>query len=271
MTEAKTHYRPNLRDILPANTPKKESILLNKHFLPWRKHIAYYLKNRDLEKIAADHRSSLITKRDILRYRENPWKELYEECQRHAEEHNKTELNSEAVLVLVHPLYLFLTHWNALKNEQMSEAERYLQTFKRVIKDTPSAKLAKVVLDTTDHYAAATSSLLEEGLIDQVILTEFDTGRVMDKKKLKKLSDREVYVSGGYNHHCLSSSLGEIVAEIGEEKVRVVGDLVLSSPGDGMVPLVNPGGISLKLEIGIDLYLTSNKKISLDDLLKKFS
>lgn len=266
--KAKTFYRPNLRELFPANTPADEPILLNQHFMPWREHIVTSLVKDPDEILYQSKRVDPIfdtTETDLTRYRDDPWKELYEKCQEHKKKYER-RINSNKVLVLVHPLYLFLRHWNLLNNFTCEQAETYLKNFEKVIKEIPSRKLTKVLFEPAQHYACATSMLLEEGLVDQVVFTEFDDGKVMDEEELKKFLGRQIYIGGAYNHLCLRSSLSEVISVAGK-KVKVVENMVLDSPGCRR-SILNPSLITYRSK-GVEVYIDHEKIISLDQLLEE--
>jgi hypothetical protein len=117
-----------------------------------------------------------------------------------------------------------------------------------------------VVLETLHHYAAATSLLLEDGLIDKLIFTEFDNGHPIIKKELDEFSKKDViYFGGGYNKHCLTHSIIDIEDKISKNKIWGIKDLIINSPQEHYKTLKTS-----KIE-GID----NLRIISIEDAIKQ--
>lgn len=89
------HYDPKLKDRFPANNSSSD-IVLNERFAEWNGHIEENLI------------SSVRFLKPITKYEAEEAYELLNECKKHANENTKS-IETDNVIMLVHPLYLLLT------------------------------------------------------------------------------------------------------------------------------------------------------------------
>src|SRR3989344_1636006 len=97
-----THYYPKLGEILDRTNNGSE-VVLNQHFVDWQERIEDYLKFRRSDKMYYhddDHETALF------RYA------------REHQEHYGKALSGREALVLIHPLYLLLSHMYLLKEKK---------------------------------------------------------------------------------------------------------------------------------------------------------
>ncbi len=106
------------------------------------------------------------------------------------------------------------------------------------------------------HYAAATSLLLENGLIDSVVFTLYDKGYSLDTHGLYPFSENDVYFGGGYNMACLSQSIDEMLAKAAKEQVWAISDMVFDFPHCGAS--IKPKGI---VASSTELVLFDNSRV----------
>jgi len=169
----------------------------------------------------ADHISINLIRRKSTGgkdYSEGPDKTLLALCRNHSIEYQKPYGDEKSTVILTHPFYLYSTHIDKIDNDNLKkEAEEYLDTlfnFLNLIQDLnlDGPKVSVVVLETIHHYTASTSFLLEEGLIDQVIFTEYDHGYPLDTNELIRFRGNNIFFGGGYNgnNRCLPQSIKEM-------------------------------------------------------------
>ena len=200
---------------LPANNNGND-LVLNKNFSQWDDII-----DMDLRMHCG------------VNYERGLAKELMQSCNKHKKRfERKTEARN--IIVLVHPFYLHLTHMEELGNEQVKkEADDYLKTLMNFLKlARDRSKLGIAAFETPHHYAAATSLLLEEGLIDKVVFTEFDRGIPLKIHELDEFRNHFTYFGGMYNRLCLSTAIRMMQTTSSLAQVLVIPELVLDSPQD---------------------------------------
>ena len=203
-----------LRTKLPGNNGTN-GLVLNSHFNPWSEDIERNLnENRYAGKTVYDSESELA----LLRL-----------CRVHANVHKRPK-QGESTIMLTHPFYLSLSHMNQLESDDMrDEARQYLDTLLSLL-SLSRTNLGVVMLETIHHYAAASSLLLERGLVDRVIFTEYDSGNPLDLEEMEDFEDDEIYFSGGYNEKCLTTAVEVMEAKVPVEKRWGISDLILESP-----------------------------------------
>lgn len=210
------YYDGSLRWKLPA-TNTGEGVVLNRHFDAWAEHID--------SNLGSDYSS-----KDI-RYANEPGNRLLSSCVDHAKKYQHPK-HGKTKIMLTHPLFLHLAHMREIENNSVrKEVDDYLEAllnFLRLCRDKP--KVSVVVLETIHSYAAATSLLVEDGLIDQVIFTESDKGCPLERDKLRKFKNSQIYFGGGYNSRCLKQSIEEMKVKLSTGEIWAITDLVLNCP-----------------------------------------
>ena len=212
------YYDKNLRCKLPANNGNND-IVLNRNFNEWADYIAGNLSNR--------------VPTGGVKYKRGADKKLLELCRDHEKNYDRPK-RGDATIMFTHPLYLHMSHAGEIDSDWIkSEADKYLHRFLEFLKlKRDRSQVNVVALDTIHHYAAATSLLLEEGLLDQVIFTQYDSGRVIKKKDLAKFKKDNIFFGGGYNKRCLTSSIYEMQNKISTGSIWAIEELSLNSPQD---------------------------------------
>jgi hypothetical protein len=142
------------------------------------------------------------------------------------------------------------------------EAGEYLETLLKFLNlNRDRSKVGIVALETVHHYAAATSLLVEKGLIDQVIFTVYDNGCPLKKDELRKYEKDEIFFGGGYNKRCLSTSIREMKARSSSRRIWAIKELVINSPRDYSNTLRTKKVDELSL----------SRMIKLEDVVKKLT
>jgi|TARA_B100001971_G_C18225638_1_gene560203 hypothetical protein len=212
------NYDPDLRNRLPANN-NESGVVLNSNFEAWTEHIDKVLS----------HSLSCGSRR----YREEPDSKLLVSYKDHASRYQRAQ-RAENTVMLTHPFYLHLSHMGEIRSEGVRrEVGEYLDNLLKLLNlNRVRSEVGMVALETIHHYAAATSLLLEAGLIDRVIFTERDRGCILDKEELEEFGENDVFFCGGYNRKCLTSSIGDMEDVSSPNRIWAVEDLVLNSPED---------------------------------------
>jgi len=101
---------------------------------------------------------------------------------------------------------------NSLNTRSLrDEADQYLHNLLNFLKaNQRNPGVTVVALEIAHHYAAATSLLLEQGLIDQVLFTEYNRGSLLEVDELGKFRKDTLFFAGGYNGRCLKVSIDEM-------------------------------------------------------------
>ncbi|MBN1792569.1 hypothetical protein JW826_02700 [Candidatus Woesearchaeota archaeon] len=243
-----THYDPLLSQKLGLGTRSDDGPLLNSCFGDWTYRLNEVLASKDY---GLDRN-----------YRKSPDREIFAVCRKHAAKYANPKPGKDAVL-LTHPFYLSLAHMNRIHTP---EAERDLDAYESALMRLLEVKRASdsfelVFLETAHHYAGATSLLLEQGTVDDVIFTRCDSGQLMDSKDLRRFEGVNVYFGGGYNNRCLTSSLDDFVSENGMGRLWLLRELLLNSPLDCLHEL-RPGIVHLNSR-----RFPKNRMMGLDEAL----
>ena len=194
------------------------------------------------------------------RYRKEEDKKLLKRCEEHISLFER-KIETSNLIIIVHPFYLQLTDSDKLKKETIKkEANDYTQKLIKLLSERDKEKTGLIILETLHHYTATTSRLLEEGIADRVIITEYDSGAPLHEYLLEEFFDRKMYVAGGYKKKCLKASLRAILRRKtpNEHEVYAIKDLIVDSP------LELPKSIKPKEIIGID----QEQVITLDEMIK---
>jgi hypothetical protein len=186
---------------------------------------------------------------------------LLNECENHVKKYSKP-LNFETIVVLTHPLYLFLSDGSELNFIQKYSAKRYFNNLATLFENKSSIKANIVVFETLHHYADSTSKLLEEGWVDRVFFTQFDTGVPNDLSYKHFLKNKRLFFGGGYNNRCLSSTFRGVTNNVDCVSAGSIRGLILDSPQTSLF-------LGCR-NIGYQNHFNPKKNISLDNLLKDF-
>lgn len=208
-----------LNSFLPSFDPTLDSI--NPYFDSFKSQIQKYSKQR----------SSSLFETEVSA---EEYIGLFSTCKQHINLH-KNDLDVDNVLVFTHPFYMYIADIDHVTSfREKRDSNNYLSSFFEVLNKKNDLNQTKIViLETPHHYAALTNLLLEEKLVDDVILTKFDSGYAAFETDLDKFSEKNVFIAGGYNFRCLDASILDI-KKIEDPVKKIVGisDLSLNSPLD---------------------------------------
>jgi hypothetical protein len=189
--------------------------VFNKAFAPLAETIAANLPNRNISYDYAKPSSSLA---------------ILEAAQEHAKKHNKP-LHGKNVLVLVHPFYPHLLHEKQIRRASVrGEVKEYTSKLIGLLRSPRDANTSVVAFETAHGYAAASSLLLEQGLIDQAIFTHYNLGSFLNVEDRDRFKGKTAIYAGAYNDICFTRNVKSMRMEIPDENIWAVKDLVLASP-----------------------------------------
>ncbi|MFH1771181.1 MAG: hypothetical protein ABH828_06535 [archaeon] len=213
-------YDPIIRRKIKGNYDGKA--VLNKMFEDWDEFISYIIPNKGDED---GFRHIKVSEAKLLN-------QLKNDCIAH-ENNYANEINNNMVLSLTHPLYLFFNDERSrFKNEKLNrQALRYFNNLITLLNNVPRDKVSVVMFETPDHYAAATSLWHEQGLVDRVYFTGYDTGEMTNVDILDELNNKKVVITGGYNEECLDGTLENTVrAGNSIQNIWAIKPLVIDTP-----------------------------------------
>ncbi len=249
------HYHPKLKELLGGNNPDS-NVALNRHFADWQTPIEGNIKVRCNWKTNYDS--------------DEEEKALFRYAQEHRE-HFQQRITTDEVLVLVHPLYLPLTHMYHLKtDQQQEEVNTYLRQLLDILDRIKQKQQQQVViLETLYHYAAATSLLLENGLASGIVFTLYDRGKLHSTDNLETVRQKKLFVGGAYNDCCLTKGLEEIEKVTSGENIKVIPEFIFDHPEDAKSDTLKPKRVIINN--GFNLGILSKKRhISIEDLIKRW-
>ena len=221
------YYDERLGEILSTNNDN-DCVDFNGNFSSWRSTIESRLRG--------------LSDSDYF-YESSSNRRLLAACRDHASAFQKDKRGENAIL-FVHPLYLHLTHMHELDTPGFrEEADDYLNKFFSLINLNGERNVNFVLLDTAHHYAAASSLLMESGLVDRIIFTESNRGNPLDTSEIQTVGSADLFFVGGYNGRCLTSAIKSARNYFPEQRVWAIADLVLDSPQDRCDSLI-PSSVS---------------------------
>ncbi|MBI2102933.1 hypothetical protein HYT55_03785 [Candidatus Woesearchaeota archaeon] len=208
-------YQPNLRRLLHATKP--EGVVLNQTFAKWEDLIAENMHSR---KHSARYK-----------YFGEEDRGLFKAVEKHLFQY-RFPVAQENIVLLVHPFYLPMTNAPQLRGleELQEETDAYLKRLINFFHWLQRTKTAgSVVLETLHHYAAATSLLLEQGLLDSALISEYNTGMPIDSREFNRFKGKRIFAGGGYNDGCLRPVLETLLREYSVD-LYVIHDLTIEPP-----------------------------------------
>jgi len=202
-------YDCNIRDYLPSES--SGDVVLNGEFARWVNHIAF------IREIGCNFKD--------FRYNEKPNNIILEECTEHVNKFRKPS-SSNNVLMLIHPLSIFLHDAFYVKKFQ-NDVDNYVESLSKVMCQG-RFDFDLVILENLHDYAAVTSLLLEDNLIDDVIFTEYMRGNLLNIEDIIPYADKEIFLGGLYYENSLSCVSERLKKKA--KKVSLVSDLILRDP-----------------------------------------
>jgi hypothetical protein len=241
----------NLLDTLTVPL-KYRNTVNNASFAVWNNHVMGNLSYKD----RYNHEGDDYTGEDVI---------LLRYCKNHVKK-NAKPLNSKNVVVLTHPLFMFITHSHLLGPIRSIGANKYRDNLSKLLYSKSSIDANIVLFDTVHHYADSTSKLLEDGLIDYVFFTKYNKGVPDDEGFMKFLNLKNLYFGGGYNGKCLTSTVRHVTGSVSCRSKWCISSLSIDSPEDGL--RINGGRISdgrgylipPKFTVTLDTFLEMHKK-----------
>nr|MBA4405355.1 hypothetical protein [Nanoarchaeum sp.] len=212
-------YDPTLRSRIPGSN-QSEGFVLNSNFQEWENFIT---KIHEIDIIPDKTTESEDYSLD---------KTLLRLCQEHELKH-RTPTTHENTLMLVHPFYLHLYHMSSISYhpDKLNEADNYLTTLLGLLEQNKREKRVNVVvLEMANAYAALTSLLTEQGIVDRVLFTLPDNGLLFHPDEFNDFQDSNIFFGGGYNGACLSTSIREIKNILMLKHIKAIQDLVINPP-----------------------------------------
>lgn len=216
-----THYHPKLGEILHGTNNGSE-VAINHHFADWQEVIEDDLRRRKRWK--SGYQDSEEEKR------------LFRFAREHRDHYGKAPIGGE-VLVLIHPLYLPLTNMHYVKKEEhKTETEDYLHTLLRFLgkmKEKRDKDASVILFDTLYHYAAASSLLLERGLVDTMVFTRYDHGDFYEGEDVELgLKRKTIFAGGAYNGRCFTGGIDALWDIIEKNFLWFIPEIILNHPSD---------------------------------------
>ena len=203
------HYDSALYKEFPSNNGD-DPILLNKEFISFRPLINEGLRERDRDSYSLKDRK------------------LMKKCSEHIDHFSK-DIRGGPVVSLTHPFYLGLSQFHKINGHE-KDFIKYQDNLNKLFFEKKDRKI--VVFETVHHYAAITSRLLEEGIIDNVVITDYDYGYPFDRDDLNIFEDNSIYVGGGYDCRCLNSTIQRLKRVCDPKKIFGVLGLCLNPPSN---------------------------------------
>ena len=214
-----------------------EGVVMNRAFAWWEGRISYCLRKR------AGWGKEYHEKDN----------DLIEACKQHEAAYKRKNIGRHNIM-LVHPFYLHLSHMHKVKSiEAKAEADQYVKNMMQLLGMRRKPSVGVVALETIHHYAACTSLLLEQGLVDKVIFTGYDSGMPMDTTELNHFS--KVYFGGGYNNYCLYTSIKKMQSRTESKNIYGIHGMILESP-------IKRGSIISNSVSGVENMITIDKLVN---------
>lgn len=162
-------------------------------------------------------------------YSDSTGAEIFKVAKEHVKTYRKLT-NAPAWITLTHPLYVFLTHGEELKKEIIiDDANKYASNLMDLLTaGIPREKANIILIETAYHYAAATSRMLEQGLVDDVFFTLHDSGYMMNTEEFS--TNPTYFCAGSYSNLCFRQTLKEIMERVEHDRVNVISGLVIETP-----------------------------------------
>lgn len=215
---------------------------LNPKFLQWKSHIEDNLSDRGISGKNSRHNYY-------------PEKELLCLCGDHAEKHGEFR-NAKNYVILTHPFYFELSPPAdyEIDDNLKSQSKRYMENLNFFLNlNREYSDTGILAFETLHHYAAATSILLEKGILDNVIFTEHDNGKALDDIYFSMFKDKQLFFCGGYNKRCLTDSINQVQNNLnGNAEFLGIKDLCLNPPEQCSLIPEDVKGINKNNLVGLD-------------------
>ncbi|MFA5405966.1 MAG: hypothetical protein WC307_01255 [Candidatus Nanoarchaeia archaeon] len=185
------------------------------------------------------------------KYTSSSNRELLRLCESHARDF-KVPIKIKDVIMLVHPFYMHLSHKDCIKDDEKGDADNYFHDIINLLRNHNKKKIGIAIMETLHHYAATTSLLLEEGLINEVIITEYSNSKPINNNSLSNFKNKNIFLGGGYNGRCLLSAI-LLIKNIHPKQLWGIKDLIINSPKDDKPLKINSvDGLSIEKVISLE-------------------
>lgn len=172
-------------------------------------HFSLYQKRIE-EALIRNHKENY---EEFANYTITPDEKILQACQQHAQEYtNQKQQNTKNTLIFVHPFYLPLSKSNWLLYPELKEDwNKITKSFTTLLQQNKKEKFANTILvETAHHYASLSSLLVEEGYIDKVLFTKFDSGDCLQQRAFENINNKNIFFSGGFVRNCLKNVLYQV-------------------------------------------------------------
>ena len=203
------HYDLDLEDVFPINNNNGNPLVKNKHFNDWKERIEHNMKNRG-----------------ISNYIEEDLK-LIDKCKNHIAKYSKNIDNKE-IIGLAHPFYLSMSHMQHLNESTFKNYKQYIKNLKELFDKRGDNKI--LVFETAHNYGTITSRFLEEGLVDDAIITRADWGYAHKFSDLKKYSEKSFFMGGCYSGACLGHIIRDLLKITNKKNIFAIRGMCLENP-----------------------------------------
>lgn len=209
---------------------------------------------------------SILDSSDKSRYYNNGLDvQLMKDVREHAKEFNK-ETDAKSWVTLIHPFYMFTIHYGTLVSHLKENCQKYSNNLVKLLTaGLDRDKINLVLIEMPEIYAATTSLLLEEGLIDKVLFTERGYGNLLDNNFLN-IPNRNYFIGGGYNRRCVTSFIKNHLNKNRGNVYPIFG--LLTNPTNDSGDFF-PRNIE-EYRIDAIYKMNVNKTLNLDEVIKEF-
>ena len=193
---AKNHCDTRVKNVIEGNNGS-EHVVLNRSFNTWGDHIEESLADRGSWTTGRNYEGDSQVQ-DLLAY-----------TREHIAKHSNGTL-AKSVVSLTHPLYMHMSHMHRVTSRSTKrQADEFLDTLIDFLVLASETDQVSVVLQDTLHlYASSGSLLLERGLVDQVVITSYDSGDPIRESDLNMFKKKQYTVI----RQAISKDLASFVA-----------------------------------------------------------
>lgn len=156
---------------------------------------------------------------------------LLDLCAEHYSKFKRSEKKTPNVLMVTHPWYSFLSMWaTTVEKGREKQALGYFENLLKLLFALRGSNNFSInFFDVNEHYAAVSSSMLENKQVQDVFFTRSEDGHLANFGD--RLPDSRAYfIAGSYVGVCMDDSLYDIRAINPNSKLILVPDLTLPHP-----------------------------------------
>jgi hypothetical protein len=207
----------------------------------------------DIETLALESRllkysnEYATTKKSRGKYGSRKSKKLLNFCRAHLHEHGRPIDGKEHVPLGVHTWFGYLYDWDRIEKQSQQiekpskgpdarNLNRVVHNYVNALFDTlevfsQNPNCGSLLFEMPEHYAAATSLFVEQGLFDLAHFSVWDEGTMLRKSEFRDLADaKRIYIIGGYTNACLLGHLRDLRLAFPKKDIILLPELTLSAP-----------------------------------------